>query len=780
MSEEDGSNTNIQASDNSVAVGNINVGGSVEGNLTIGNTYNYATSEEDTPLSSAELEKGLSRFAEYLPVRAPVLQEKFTSIAKKIRLTLGAELNALSPTLKTQCEDKVNQMKLMCMEVLDISFRALCTGQNPPPYDARSPFQGLVAFHPENKEFYFGREALIEKLVTKIKAHPFLTVMGASGSGKSSLLMAGLIPALEVQMAYLTPSTDPLKNIHTAKQNADKDSVYVVDQFEELFTLTQDVNVREAFIQELLELTKTNRVVVTMRADFWGEVAAYKDLKQTMQEHQELIAPMDTDELHAAMEQQAAAVGLRFESMLSETILDEVKGEPGAMPLLQHALWLLWKRRHGLWLKAEEYHAFGGVKQAIASTAEELYASCSDVERDRIQNIFLRLTRLDDSGEGRDTRRRVLIQDLLPANANTTSTIQLLDKLADARLIITSDKEVEVAHEALIRYWDRLKRWLNDDRDNLRLRESVTEDAREWEKSNHDESLLNHRGGRLESALAMSQNPRYQLNPTEQTYLNACVEIRDRAIREKEEQQQSELEAAKAQAKAERRSKLITRVFLAFAVLVAFFLSTEPIYRAWLHQQALNSQMVSRTGGDYSLGDNRAAESPDGYLVAKTYHVSAFSIDTYPVTNENYGYCIKAGVCSRPDALPSIYDGEVNADKPVVNITALDAAQFCDWLGMHLPSETEWELAVQKNMFKPIMPDALLFNASDFYEWTRSSYVQEDPEWTDITKDPPQLLTLRGGALDISNPFKAYMTKREQGVPTQPNSIIGFRCAISN
>jgi formylglycine-generating enzyme required for sulfatase activity len=786
MTEEDATkNTNIQANDNSVAVGNINVGGSIDGNLTIGNTYNYATLEDDAPISSEELEKGLTRFAEYLPERAPVLQEKFASIAKKIRLTLGAELSALSPILKTQREDTVNQMKLMCMEALDISFRALCTSQHPPPYDSRSPFQGLVAFRPESKEFYFGREVLIQKLVTCLAEHPFLAVMGASGSGKSSLVMAGLIPALEAQMSYLTPSSTPLERLHTAQENADKDTVYVVDQFEELFTLTRDASAREAFMKELLELAKTNRVVITMRADFWGEVATYKDLKQAMQDHQELIAPMDTDELHSAMEQQAAAVNLRFDSTLSESILEEVKGAPGAMPLLQHALWMLWKRRHGLWLKAEEYRAFGGVNQAIASTADEVYASCSDFEQDRIQNIFLRLTRLDDSGEGRDTRRRVLIEDLFPANSDSMATTQLLNKLADARLIVKTDKEVEVAHEALIRHWSRLTHWLNDDRDNLRLREGVSEDAREWEKSNRDESLLNHRGGRLELALAMSQNPRYQLNPTEHAYLNACVEVRERARIEKEQQQQRELETAKklaetaeAKARAERRGRLVGRGLLVIAAILIIVLSKEPIRREMLRQQAMKSEMVNIPAGDYILGDQqRTEENPNWYLVYQTYHIPSFSIDPYPVTNGRYGFCIQAGICLRPNTLRSNYEGKVNAEKPVTSITGIDAATFCNWIGQLLPSDKEWELASRKlGDIRPAQDSR--YPADHFIEWTRSSFDEKESEWTDLSKDPPEVLTQKGGFLD--EPLESILTFRQSSSSISPDPTTGFRCVINH
>jgi WD40 repeat protein len=530
--QEDKDKFSAQANDSSIAIGKLEIGGDVSGNIHIGNVYQ--TSEDDLPLFSDEIENGLTRFAQYLPERAPVLRDSFSSIARKLRATLGADQNSLSPALKSQREDGVNRMKLMCMEVTDISFRAICLGQNPPPYDSRPPFLGLFAFRPEDREFFFGRDELVQKLVARINAHPFLAVLGASGSGKSSLVMAGLVPALEAQMSYLTPSSAPLSQLLAAKESASAKTVFVIDQFEELFTHPHDSTERADFIHALLELTKTNRVVITMRADFWGEVAIYSDLKQTMQEHQELIAPMNVDELHSAMEKQAAVVGLRFDPTLSESILAEVKGEPGAMPLLQHALWELWNRRHGLWIKVEEYQAFGGVKQAIASTAEEVYASCSDFERARVQDIFLRLTRLDESGEGRDTRRRVLIEELIPVNSDSSVTINLLNKLADSRLIVKTDKDVEVAHEALIRHWGRLTEWLNEDRNNLRLREGVSESAREWENSKRDDSLLNHRGGRLELALAMSKLPRYQLNPIEQAYLNACVALRNKEQRERE------------------------------------------------------------------------------------------------------------------------------------------------------------------------------------------------------------------------------------------------------
>ncbi len=492
-------------------------------------------------LTDKELEFGLVKLAELIPERAPVLTAHLDTLIRRLRSTLGADSKSLSESSRTERKETLDGLNSLSLEALDLSFNALCLGQTPPTYDSRSPFRGLESFRPEDAANFFGREALTRKLVQKLNEHNFLAVLGASGSGKSSLVMAGLIPALNVPYAVFRPGAEPLAELEKALQSlpsptgrgAGGEGLLVIDQFEELFTLSAREQ-RPEFISRLLEQSGRLRVVITLRADFLGEVAPFKSLKDEVQNHQEIIPPMDEAELRRSMEAQAACAGLRFESDLSQQMLDDVSGEPGAMPLLQHALWTLWTRRHGRWLRADEYRAFGGVKQAIASTAEAVFARCTDFEKERLRDIFLRLTRLDDSADGRDTRRRVLLRDLIPADSEPAATTLLIKQLADARLVVITGDEVEVAHEALIRHWERLRAWLDDDRDNLRLREGISDDARRWENANRDESLLNHRGPRLELALAMSKNPRYQLNPVEQAYLDGCVALREKRVKEKE------------------------------------------------------------------------------------------------------------------------------------------------------------------------------------------------------------------------------------------------------
>ncbi|WP_235526267.1 WD40 repeat domain-containing protein [Nostoc piscinale] len=427
-------------------------------------------------------------------------------------------------------------------------------------------------------------------------------MLGASGSGKSSVVLAGLIPALQEKqhnlvVSYMTPSNNPLAQLQATLAGGENQqpaplvdslslldienewvpkpetaielakggvavsttvkqtSILIIDQFEELFTLCNDETERREFIAQVLTLTQQQKVVITMRADFWGECAPYRELKELMEARQKLIAPMDGAELRKAMEMQAAQVGLRFEPGLSNTILDDVQGEPGAMPLLQHALLELWKRRHGRWLQSGEYETIGSVRMAIAQTADDVYNTLSLSEQEQVKNIFIRLTRLDDSmiqGDiRRDTRRRVWLDELVPTGSTLTSIKELVNRLAGegARLVVTSidsstnKEEVEVAHEALIRYWPRLLNWLDENRTNLQLRETIRQAALDWERQQKDDNYLVHRGGRLDDAQVLSKQAGF-LNQLEANYVNACVELRQRQEAEKEAHRRREIRTA--------------------------------------------------------------------------------------------------------------------------------------------------------------------------------------------------------------------------------------------
>ncbi|MBX0327477.1 WD40 repeat domain-containing protein [Oscillochloris sp. ZM17-4] len=301
-------------------------------------------------------------------------------------------------------------------------------------------------------------------------------------------------------------------------------------------------------------------VIITLRADFLGEVAPYPALRDMVTARQELIAPMTPEELRRAMERQAAAVGLRFEADLGGQILDDVRDEPGAMPLLQHALQELWQRRRGSWLRAAEYREIGGIQQAIAHSADQIYDKASPEDKERLRAIFVRLTRLDaERAEGaqRDTRQRVVLADLVPAGADPTPTRALVGRMADARLLVTGigpggEETAEVAHEALIRGWPRLRAWLSEDRQGLLLREAIHSAAREWAAGGQDEDFL-FRGTRLDEAVALAALARFALNAQEQQFLDAATALRAREAAGREAARERELQAARDLANEQQR-----------------------------------------------------------------------------------------------------------------------------------------------------------------------------------------------------------------------------------
>ncbi len=422
-------------------------------------------------LTPPQIGHGLDRAEPLLNERAPVLipdaetdggtRRGFSSLAKTLRDLGRADSATLSPALREDRRRALEELDAICTEALDMNFPALALDQDPPLYDARAPFLGLKPFLAKDRSFFFGRENLVAELQGKLAEHPFLPVLGPSGSGKSSVVLAGLIPALAAASGepepylerHFRPGDDPLARLdETVQKLGDAPGPIVVDQFEEIFTLCRDETKRATFFERILALTAERPVVLTMRADFWGDCAPYPALRTAMEAHQRLIAPMDASELRKAIEKQAAAVGLRFEADLAATILDQVQGEPGAMPLLQHALLELWHRRHGRWLLAAEYRTLGGVQGAIAKTAETVYAELTDPEKERMRDIFVRLTRLDEEAaagtERRDTRRRVALEELVPAGGDLEATKNLVWRLANAGLVVTSSSPVAAPPEA--------------------------------------------------------------------------------------------------------------------------------------------------------------------------------------------------------------------------------------------------------------------------------------------------------------------------------------------
>jgi len=525
---------------------------------------------EDRELTDEEIEYGIDKVRKLLEERAPhasVLLQRFETQVKTLKNTQGADSRiALADRIQA-----ILELDNICDQLLDLSFDALAAlGKEPPEYKAECPFPGLFSFGDKRyHKFFFGRDELVQELQKELIKENFLAVIGASGSGKSSVVLAGLIPKLKeqepsLQWVYLTPGKEPLKQLERRLERllkvSEQHSILVVDQFEELFTLCEDKALREAFIEKLFHFAEGRKVVITMRADFLGECTFYPELRKRIETRQKLVGPMEPAELVIAMKMQADSAGLRFEAGLSHAIFNDVQGEPGVMPLLQYALQELWKRRRGRWLCSEEYQAIGGVQQAIAKTADDFYNSLSASEQEQVRNIFLRLTRLDESAlqgeKRRDTRRRVELEALVPTGSDLSTTKKLVQQLAGegVRLVVTSrnestgKEEVEVAHEALIRYWPMLQNWLNQNRSDLQLRQTINQGAEEWLHHHHEsdkDSYLIHQGGRLEDAEKLLTQPKsVRLNQEEAEYVLACVELRDRIRKQEEQRRRRQLIAA--------------------------------------------------------------------------------------------------------------------------------------------------------------------------------------------------------------------------------------------
>jgi class 3 adenylate cyclase/WD40 repeat protein/tRNA A-37 threonylcarbamoyl transferase component Bud32 len=387
------------------------------------------------------------------------------------------------------------------------------------------PYRGLLAFEAEDADFFFGREEVVEELLARLGPHRLLAVVGASGSGKSSLLRAGLVAAVGSgrvsgigRAVLLTPGADPRLEVAD-----DPRLLVVVDQFEELFTLCDDLDRRVAFVEALLGLRAP--VVIGMRADLYGSLGAHAELARAVSENQVLLGAMTDAELERAVTEPARLAGLRLEPGLVELILRDVAGEPGALPLMSHALRVTWERRDGRTLTVEGYRESGGVASAIARTADAVVSSLPQAQHELTRGLFLRLTEL---GEGiEDTRRRVAIDELAPEGIPPATVRALLDQLADARLVTLSNGTAEVAHEVLIREWPTLRGWLEEDRNGVRLHRQLDHAARLWDGGGREDSDL-YGGTRLGAAVDWVHTHQAALNATERAFLDASVASAER------------------------------------------------------------------------------------------------------------------------------------------------------------------------------------------------------------------------------------------------------------
>ena len=411
-----------------------------------------------------------------------------------------------------------------CGELLD---RAGSAGRVV-PRPSRPPFPGLAAFDADDAPYFFGRERLVAELVARLEDGGFTALVGPSGSGKSSVLRAGLLPALSQRRGdrghvLLRPGARPSSALtHALDGPGGGARVIAVDQFEEVFTACDDEADRGAFVARLVAAASgaaARAVVVAMRADYFGHCAAYPALAELVGTRTVLVGPLTREEQVRAIEGPAARAGLTVERGLADALLDDVGGAAGALPLLSTALLELWHRREARSLSLRAYRETGGVRAAVARLAEETYATLTPPEQDAARRILLRLA---DTGEHGDVVRRRLPLAELDADRGADVGAAVA-ALTSSRLVTVDEGFAEVAHEALFREWPRLRAWLEDDAEGRAVRRRLTDAATAWDAAGRDAGDL-LRGARLASALEWNAAHATELNEVERSYLAASRE----------------------------------------------------------------------------------------------------------------------------------------------------------------------------------------------------------------------------------------------------------------
>ncbi|WP_405772042.1 hypothetical protein [Streptomyces sp. NBC_01538] len=403
---------------------------------------------------------------------------------------------------------------------------------------APPPYRGLARFEPADQRLFFGRARLTEDLLQLVCGHRFAAVFGASGSGKSSLLRAGLIPRLQKEiedlgrpavLRVLTPGDRPAATYgHLLAPAADEpESWVVVDQFEEVFTLCRDRAERARFLDLLLAARDAGsrlRVLIVVRADFYPRCGEHRELADTLRGAGLLVGPMTADELREAVVKPAQEAGLLVERELTARIVDEVLDEPGGLPMLSHALLETWRRRKGRVLTLAAYQAAGGVSGAIAASAEKAYGQLTAPQADAARRLLLRMV---EPGQGTAHTRRPLTRAEREEWA-CSQVPAVVERLARARLLTVDEEGVQLAHEALISCWPRLRGWIEEDWERLRHHRRLTEDARIWLEHDRDPGAL-YRGNRLDGAAELFPEHEHvqTLTVPEREFLSAALAARE-------------------------------------------------------------------------------------------------------------------------------------------------------------------------------------------------------------------------------------------------------------
>ncbi|MEM7286477.1 MAG: BTAD domain-containing putative transcriptional regulator [Actinomycetota bacterium] len=462
---------------------------------------------------------------------------------------------------------------------------------------ARNPFKGLRPFTEADAEDFYGRSALLAELIRRLgQGEPLLALVGPSGSGKSSVVHAGLVPtlrrgALEGSaswiVARMVPGQYPLIEFENALLRAapeppdsltdqlrepkvgmlqaatrilpehDSHLLLVIDQFEELFTAGADEAIVDRFLDGLVTIARDTQrrvsLVVALRADFYDRPLAHPDFARLMGQAVVNVVALAPDELEEAAQRPLRELGVGIDPALLATLLGDVLGRPGSLPLFQYALTELFRTRTSDTLTLESYRLMGGVREVVSQRADALYESMTPAEQGVAEQLLLRLVTIE---EDTWTRRRVDAAELLALDLDAVVLHDVLQRLAGERLV-TMDRSrrgsgtVEVAHEALLTEWSRLRSWIEESRDDLRQLDVLDVAAREWAESGEDPDYLAS-GARLATFETLASQPRMSLQLQQRRYLDAATSLRDEALATRQ--------ATEVAARTMRRRRLLATV----------------------------------------------------------------------------------------------------------------------------------------------------------------------------------------------------------------------------
>lgn len=498
-----------------------------------------------------------------------------------------------APRPRRHSSDRAGELVLACNAAY--SPRPALPAEEPSAPDAEAgtapcPYLGLRSFGAEDARYFFGRDETVVDLTRLVRGGGLVAVVGASGSGKTSLLRAGVIPALEASsegwtVAAMKPgSAAPTAALArcSAVFTGHERALLLVDQFEELFTADVPEDAKEQFITDLVALAGgPTTVVIAVRADFYEACTRYPGLVAALQGRQVVLGPLRPEQLREVIERPAKAAGLLQEDGLTETLLHDARvhhaGEHTAvLPLLSHALLATWQQRSGLLLTLSGYRATGGIDEAISRTAEDAYKALSPEDQSHARGLLLRLVR---PGEGvEDTRRRLLLNDLADQESLDTAR-RVLGVLAEARLVTVDSDGIEITHEALLYAWPRLRSWIQENRAVLLTLQQLADAARAWDQAGRQEADL-YRGPRLDAAARTVRRQQVDnctagvLGPVTRDFLDHALGLRKRQ------------EHAARRTQRTRRTVIVVLCVLALLASVVSFVSVRQ-HRQAAHQAAL-------------------------------------------------------------------------------------------------------------------------------------------------------------------------------------------------